>query len=92
VEGDYKRKQIQQSLTRAVDLYLSQGYDETGYCYVKDLTLSKDGRRATALVAYQNDPGDVAIDKARLTEIIKKQVRLRFVPKVEFIKIIDESR
>lgn len=91
MEGDYKGKQIQQSLIRAVDLYLSQRYDETGYCYVKDLTISKDGRQATAFVEYEKDPGEIIIDRARLTMIIKKQLRLRFVPKIEFIKIVNEG-
>ena len=84
MEGDYKGKQIRQSLIRAVDLYLSQRYDETGYCYVKDLTVSKDGKRATVFVEYERDPGEMIIDRSRLTEIIKKQLKLRFVPKIEY--------
>lgn len=92
MEGDYRGKQIQQSLIKAVDLYLSQRYDETGYCYVKDLTISKDGRRATALIEYATDPGEVVVDRGALSEVVKKHLKLRFVPKIEFVKIVDESR
>lgn len=91
MEGDYKGRQIQQSITRAVELYLSERYDETGFCYVKNLTISKDGRRVTVFVKYSSDPGDVAINRARLTELMIKQMKLRFVPKVEFINLTDES-
>lgn len=91
MEGDYKIKQIRQSLMKAVDLYLSQGYDKTGYCYVKDLTISKDNRQATAFFECEKDSGEIIIDRAQLTAIIKKRLKLRFVPKIEFIKIVNED-
>ena len=88
MEGQVKETQIIETLKRAIDLYLVKNFDIFGYCFVEDINLSKDGKRATVLIGFNGEVNDsIDFDKSAITKSIKKSLKIRFIPKLEFVKL-----
>lgn len=86
----YKEEQIKSSLKRSVELYMAERFDETGFCFVQDVTLSNDHKRATVIIKFsQNPEKDFRIDRLEVARNLKKIIKLRYLPKIEFVKIFD---
>ncbi len=88
VGGHRKNTQVSLIIKKAIDLYLAKNFDIFGYCYVEAITISEDGRKATALIRFEKDDDrEIAIDRAEVNKSIQQMVRLRYYPKIEFVKI-----
>lgn len=92
----YKKEQFIECIKHSVDIFLSQNSEEVGFGHVEIVNISNDFRQAHVFLSFVDnvDFGKkiqfLEFKKKEISDIIKKEFKLRNIPKLNF-KVISSN-